>query len=85
MTTEERLDATYGPGPRYSEHHAGEQITYRDSMTGLERTGKILHVFAAGHVLYEGEAQAPIRYVVELGDHGFPEVVEAGQIVQIDT
>lgn len=53
-------------------------------MTGLERSGKILHVFPQNYQLYEGEGETPVRYMVEgEGEHDFPETIDASQVLEI--
>ncbi len=69
---EEQLEGMFGPAPKYSEHHAGETITFLDN--GKECQGVILHVI-------KGTPIRPMLYVVD-DDSGFPTHVQPGDIVE---
>jgi hypothetical protein len=60
MTTEEELEATYGPAAPFSEHQRGQHITYT-SAEGLPGAGVIEWVCAAGMV---GNQHMGVRYIV---------------------
>ncbi len=75
MTAEE----LYGPAAKHSEHKVGDFITYRDEQ-GQEQRGEILHVYGPG-VVVQGRTPLPLRYVVALGDEGFPEIVYPSQVI----
>jgi hypothetical protein len=70
------LEATCGPAARFSDHKAGETITYH---CGNEiRTGEIIYVTAPHEV---ASMHMPLTYVVDSG-RGFPDMVWAPDITE---
>jgi hypothetical protein len=66
MTSEQELEATYGPAAPFSEHKCGERITYT-SAEGAPGAGVIVWVCAAGMI---GSRHMGVRYIVETDEPG---------------
>jgi len=78
MTTEQELEATYGPAAPFSEHKRGERITWRSG--GSTHTGVIQWVAAAGMIATTYVEQ---RYIVAPEPPtGFVDIVFPGDIIE---
>ena len=76
---QEQQDALFGKEPQYSEHKAGETITF-NAKDGTVKTGKILHVIPPG-AAFEGGTPGGILYAVETRSKGFPDLVAPGDVI----
>lgn len=78
MTTNQELEALYGPLAPYSEHKRGDTITYEQE--GVRNTGKILWVCARGQVSESGPV-LPLHYIVENTHGGWPDTVYPQEVI----
>ncbi len=72
-------DSLFGKEPQFSEHKAGETITF-NAKDGTVKTGKILHVIPPG-AAFEGGTSGGILYAVVVKQKGFPDLVSPGDVI----
>jgi hypothetical protein len=75
MTTNEVLEAMYGPAAAHSEYKRGEQVRYHRT-PGDVQTGEILFVVAPHPItMRDGRTvDAPLSYIIASDDGGMPDV-----------
>ncbi len=75
MTTNEELEALYGPPATHAEYKVGQIIRYHRT-TGDIHTGEILYVVAPHPVLMRDgrTVNAPLSYVIAPDEGGMPDI-----------
>jgi hypothetical protein len=71
------LEVVAGPAAAFSDHKAGETITYHASSSEV-RTGIILYVSAPQQIISQ---HVPLSYLVDCGI-GFPDVIYQSDIIE---
>lgn len=77
MTTNEDLEAIYGPPAAHSEYKRGERVRYHRGGQGEICTGEILWICAPHPVLMRSArtVDAPLSYIIAPDEAGMPDVV----------
>ena len=81
MTTNEELEALYGPAATHSEYSIGQTVCYHRT-PGDVHQGEILYVCAPAPVLMRDgrTVNAPLSYVVDAGE-GMPDIIYSNDII----